>query len=238
MSFDATLAPDERHDDAVGRCIEVIETGSPQEKYNILPQISVLRNRKFLQPLLKVLKRGSRKEKEFAALALGTLERTETLDPLYQALLEHETRAGTGTQSLQAALIVAMGEVGEDRAIPYLRKAMDFTFKRDNFLKKRQKMILSAAASIAQQGGQEAVEFLKEYLFCDDPSMRAHAVTELAVAYWHRPNQIPDDVLESFLKLTRDRYSEVRSAAVASLANLADLGCKKAEQYFEASSKD
>ncbi|HEY2930360.1 MAG TPA: HEAT repeat domain-containing protein [Acidobacteriota bacterium] len=238
MSFDTTAAPDERQDDAVDRCVGVIETGTTAEKYNILPEISVLRNRKFLQPLLRILKQGSRKEKEFAALALGTLERTETLDPLFQALLEDKTHAGTGTQSLQAALIVAMGEVGEDRAIPYLRKAMDFTFKRDNFLKKRQKMILSAAASIAQQGGQEAVEFLNEYLFCDDPAMRAHAVTELSVAYWHRPNQIPDDVLESFLKLTRDKYSEVRSAAVASLANLADLGCKKAEHYFDAAGKE
>ena len=218
--------------DSVEHCLEVIQKGSIREKYEILPEISILRSPELIGPLLKILRKGSRQGKEFAALALGALEQTESLDSLYRAMTDRENHRGPGNQSLQAAIIVAMGEIGQDDAIRFLRKAMDYTFKGDAFFKKRKKLILSSAAYVAQQGGLRAVEFIKQYLFSNDPSLRAHALTELSIAYWHRPNQIPDDVLESFFRLARDRNSEVRAAAVSSLANLADLGCKKAEEFF------
>ncbi|HEY3130527.1 MAG TPA: hypothetical protein VGL91_13785 [Acidobacteriota bacterium] len=218
--------------ESLEHCLEVIQEGSIEEKYKILPEISILRSAELIGPLLKILKKGHRQGKEFAALALGALEQTESLDSLYRAVTDPENHRGPGNQSLQTAIIVAMGEIGHDDAIRFLRKAIDYTFKGDVFFKKRKKLILSSAAYVAQQGGLDAVEFIKEYLFCDDPSLRAHALTELSIAYWHRPNHIPDEVLESFFELARDRNSEVRTAAVSSLANLADLGCKKAEDFF------
>jgi HEAT repeat protein len=233
MVFDLHSQRQKLQQEAVEQCIDIIQNGSVQDKYRILPKISVVRDECFLKPLLRILKTGSRQEREFAALAVGALERNESLDSLYEALLANENHRGAGNQSLQAAIIVAMGEIGNDDVVPYLRKAMDFTYKGDNFVKKRQKLILSAAAHIAQQGGKAAVDFIKAYLSEADPSMRAHALSELSIAYWHRPNEIPRDILEKFVRLTQDRHSEVRSAAVSSLANLADLGCDKAQDYFD-----
>lgn len=218
--------------DTVEQCVRTIQKGTVQERYKVLPEISILRSAEFVEPLLKILKKGSRQEKEFAALALGALERTESLGSLFRALTHSENQRGAGNQSLQTAIVVAMGEIGHDDAVPYLRKAIEFTHKGDVFFKKRQKLILSSAAYVAQQGGCQAVEFIKEYLSSNDPSLRAHTLTELSIAYWHRPNQIPNDVLESLFSLARDRHSEVRTAAVSSLANLADLGCKRAEDFF------
>ncbi|MBI4455634.1 MAG: hypothetical protein HY644_07025 [Acidobacteria bacterium] len=219
--------------DVVDQCIWIIQEGSSKERYAILPKISIIRDERFLKPLLRVLKAGSRKDMEFAALALGTLGRAESLEVLYLTLANARNHRGQGTQSLQTAIIVAMGEIGKDSAVSYLRKAMAFTIEGDTFLKQRQKLILSAIGCIAQQGGQRALEFLKEYLFSDECYMRAHALSELSVAYWHRPNEIPEDVLATLLRLTQDGCDEVRSAAIASVASLADLGCKRVKKYFQ-----
>ena len=220
-------------EEAIEHCVQVIEAGSTQERYDILPEISILRDQRFLAPLLEVLRTGGRKDKEFAALALGALERTESLEVLYLALTDAQNHKGPGTQSLQTAIIVAMGEIGKDSAVDYLRKSVDFTFRGDTFFKGRQRLILSAAGYIAQQGGRQALEFLKEFLTGEDQEMRAHALNELAVAYWHRPNEVPDDILYALFLLMRDVSAEVRSAAIASITNLADLGCSRAEQYLE-----
>lgn len=213
--------------------VGTIQDGSTKEKYEILPQISVIRSSKFVKPLLEVLKRGSRKDKEFAALALGTLERTESLPVLYRALVDKANLRGVGTQSLQTAILVAIGEIGKDSAVPYLRKAMGFTFKGDKFFKERQRLILSAAGSIAQQGGRNALGLLREYLFSEKHSIRAHALAELSVAYWHRPNEIPQAILDLLFRFTRDASREVKSTAIASIASLADLGCARAELYLQ-----
>ena len=212
------------------RCIRIVQTGTTLERYKILPEISVIRHPRFLRPLLRVLREGQRKDKEFAALALGVMERTESLRALYEALLDERNHHGAGTQSLQTAIIVAMGEIRKDAGIRYLRQAIRFTFKGDTFFRGRQKLILSAAGHIAQQGGTEAIEFLKEYLTSEDRSLRAHALTEMSVAYWHRPNEIPDDVLQTLFRMTRDRWKDVKSAAISAVADLASLGCVRAEQ--------
>ncbi|MBI2822339.1 MAG: HEAT repeat domain-containing protein [Acidobacteria bacterium] len=220
-------------EDRVGLCIQVIKAGSTEEKYNILPEISVVRSKKLLNPLLQLLKTGSRGDKEFAALALGALEQPESLEPLYQALMDGENHRGTGTQSLQTAIVVAIGEIGDDAAVPYLRRALAFTFKGDTFFKERQRLILSAAGCIAQQGGRQALELLKQHLFSGEHEMRAHCLNELSVAYWHRPNEIPDDIIEALLQCTGDLDDDVRLAAIASVANLAELGCTRARRHLQ-----
>ena len=215
------------------RYIHIILKGSTREKYEILPEISVLRNKRFLRPLLTVLREGQRKHREFAALALGTMERIEALRALYQAMVDKRNHRGPGTQSLQTAIIVAMGEIGRDTAVRYLRKSMNFTFKGDSFFRERQKLILSAIGHIAQQGGSQALEFLKEYLFGGDRALRVHALTELAVAYWHRPNEIPEDTLQILYRLASDRQKDIKSAAISAMADLANLGCSRAEACFQ-----
>jgi hypothetical protein len=228
-----SVTADVARESVVERCICVIESGTTLERYKVLPEISVLRHPRLLRPLLRVLREGLRKDKEFAALALGVMERTECLGALYEALVNDRNHHGAGTQSLQTAIIVAMGEIRQDAVVRYLRMAIDFTFKGDTFIRGRQKLILSAAGHIAQQGGVEALEFLKEYLDSEDHSLRAHALTELSVAYWHRPNEIPDDILQTLFRLTRHRWKDVKAAAISAVADLASLGCVRAEERCE-----
>ena len=64
-----------------------------------------------------------------------------------------------------------------------------------------------------------------------DIELRAQAVMELAVAYWHRPSELPETVLHEMISLTEDDSEEVRQAALSSLSDLAQLGCQAAERY-------
>ena len=62
--------------------------------------------------------------------------------------------------------------------------------------------------------------------------LRAQAVRELAVAYWHRPNEVPETVFHAMTVLAGDDSDEVRGAALSALSDLAQLGCEAAEQYM------
>ena len=92
--------------------------------------------------------------------------------------------------------------------------------------------VLSAIGNIAQQGSMLGVKELTRLMRNEDTELRAHAVNELAVAFWHRPNDLPDTVLQQMLSLTRDKAQTVRNAATWSLFDLADLGCSSARQYL------
>lgn len=222
-------------EELVAQCLETIKHGKTKSLYNILPQISILHDPRLMQPLIGLLRKGERPNREFAALALGTMQSEQALRPLYVAFINRENLVGTGSQALQTALLVAIGGIGGDKAVDYLAKLYDHTFKGDRFFRKRRQLVLSSLGEIAQQGNSRAEAILLGFLSDKDAVVRAQAVVELSTAYWQRPNELSTEVIQRLLRLTRDPKSLVKEAAVSSLMNLADLGSKPCEELFRPS---
>ncbi len=61
------------------------------------------------------------------------------------------------------------------------------------------KWIIESLGAIAQQGGTRSLKALLELATHDDPEIQAQALSELSVAYWHRPNEIEDSTLRENL---------------------------------------
>jgi HEAT repeat protein len=98
---------------------------------------------------------------------------------------------------------------------------------------RRKAWVLSALGNLAQQGNMGAVKELTRVMKEKAPALRAQAVQELAVAYWHRPNEVPETVFHVMTVLVGDGSDEVRGAALAALSDLAHLGCQAAEQFIQ-----
>ncbi len=215
---------------AVERCLNILRTGKINELYSILPQIGVLRDESFLEPLLELLRSRDGKKREFAAHALGVMENPKALRFLYQALNDPLTTQGKGNIAVETAIIDAMGEIGSDEAVVYLCQMLNISEPNDLFARKRRELAIEALGAIAQQGGVRALEILYELLDAPDAETKIDAIPEIAVAFWHRPNEIPDRVLEKLLKLTADSNPSVRSTALSELKTLAEFGCQKARE--------
>ena len=97
------------------------------------------------------------------------------------------------------------------------------------------KWIIESLGAIAQQGGTRSLEALLELAVHADPEIQAQALSELSVAYWHRPNEIEDSTLERIYELTTHHEALVAESALAALQNLADVGCRRAEAFFSSS---
>lgn len=210
-------------------CLKILVEGKAKKLYEVLPHISIVRSPLFLEPLLKLLKSGNRNQKEFAAVALGSLGDSRAIEPLYTTFTKPSTLRGKGSQSLQASIIHALGEIGDEQAIEPLQAI----FKGEGSAALRRKgWVLSALGNLAQQGHAVAVKELTGVMKDKDPALRAQAVRELAVAYWHRPNEVPETVFHAITVLAADDSDEVRGAALVALTDLAQLGCEAAEQYL------
>ncbi|MBI4445170.1 MAG: hypothetical protein HY645_04610 [Acidobacteria bacterium] len=216
-------------------CLRILQSGNQRELHKVLPHISIIRSPLFVTPLLQLLKTGDRNQKELAALALGSLEDVACIGPLYEVFMENASSVGGGSNySLQAAIIAALGEIGNDAAIEPLLQIYHLHPKEDRFGLRRKKLVISALGALAQQGSKKAEEALSVFMEEKNASLRAHALGELSVAYWHRPNKIPQGVLDRIAALAEERSREVREAALSALSNLADLGCSRAERLFQA----
>ena len=213
-------------------CLEILQEGKRNELYSVLPYIGVVRTPSFLPPLLELLQSNRREQQEFAAIALGSLGDSKAIGPLHEVFVEPSIFRETGTQSLQAAIILALGQIGDEGAIGPLLKIYDLDSRSATLRVNRRMWVLSAIGNIAQQGSMLGVKELTRLMRNEDTELRAHAVNELAVAFWHRPNDLPDTVLQQMLSLTRDKAQTVRNAATWSLFDLADLGCSSARQYL------
>ena len=210
-------------------CLSILLEGKAKKLYEVLPHISVVRSPLFLEPLLKLLQSGNRNQKEFAAIALGSLGDARAIEPLYKVFVKPSTFRGKGSQSLQASIIHALGEIGDEQAIEPLQAI----YKGEGVAALRRKgWILSALGNLAQQGHVVAVKELTRVMKEKDPALRAQAVRELAVAYWHRPNEVPETVFHTMTVLAGDDSDEVRGAALSALSDLGQLGCQAAEQYI------
>jgi hypothetical protein len=93
--------------------------------------------------------------------------------------------------------------------------------------------VIAALGQLAQQGVSAAEDELVHLMEDGDEATRIQAVTELSVAFWHRPNEIPERLLGKIGVLATEDTREVRMAARASLYNLAQLGSRKAERLIQ-----
>jgi HEAT repeat protein len=221
-------------DQLVATCIEILKSGNEAERYKILPHVSVTRCKRFLDPLLGLLGSGTPGDKEFAALGLGALGDPAAIDPLFAVLQDAHIFNKGWNRSLEAAVILTLGEIGHEKAVDLLLQVYDLRYLGEPSAHNRKVNVLSALGLLAQQGSERAVGELLTLAAQEVSDRQAQAVTELSVAYWHRAHQVPDTVLKAMYKMTQAGADEVRRAAVAALSTLANLGCRRAGGYFSA----
>ena len=226
----------------IRECLSVMESGDIEDLFEIIPRIGVLRDPRFNEPLLKLLAKDDMKRREFAAYSMGAIGDRCFLEPLKKAFSKAKQLKGFGARELQIAIIEAIGAIGDDAAVDFFLPALrTFCATKANAERKRRasksasrmsKWIIESLGSIAQQGGNRSLEALAELTGHDDPEIQAQALSELSVAYWHRPNDVEDSILEKICELTTHPNDMVAESALAALQNLADVGCRRAEIYF------
>ena len=217
---------------SVRHCLEALERGNLDMLYDILPELGVLRHESFLPPLFALLQDTDRRKQEFAAHALGAVGNPKALEPIRQMLSDSRTFKGPGSDSLQTALIDAIGEIGRDAGVPILKALLDLKTGTDLFARRRRELVIEALGAIAQQGGKKALNLLVELLSVKDPAMQLASISEISVAFWHRPNEIPPRVFNHLVHLSTSRNEAVRTTAIAELETLANLGCAKAKSLL------
>jgi HEAT repeat protein len=200
--------------------------------YDILPHVSVTKQKCLLPLFREYLDHEERDVQLLAVCALGAIGHDEAV-PWLLALFEREdTFHGAGCQKLQTNILHALGEIGHDSASIPLMELFDRQIPRDNFRRKRRLIIIESLESIARQGGGIALRKLVECLDHDDFLIRATAVTSISGAFWHRPNELPEEIFNRLLELLNDRDLYVQYSLISALENLADIGCERAADLF------
>lgn len=213
------------------RCIQVLEEGRVDRIQEILPHLSILRDAVFLPSLLRLLDTGSLRQRELAAIALGGLGHPGAISALMTAFRRAVKREGQAGEAVQTATILALGEIGDAGAV----RGLVSIFQIDDdlpFTHARKRLVLCALGILAQQGADAAARELTKLLKGKDRRLRVEALRELAVAYWHRADEVPEPVLYRMKRLTQDPRPEIREEALAALATLADLGCREAGEFL------
>jgi HEAT repeat protein len=228
-------------------CLRIIDSGDIEELFEIIPRIGVLRDSRFQEPLIALLRRGNAKQREFAAYSMGAMADRVFLEPLKKAFLDARTGKGFGSRELQIAIIEAIGAIGDDAAVGFFlptlksccaKKASGARKREGKNAAKMGKWIIESLGAIAQQGGSQSLNALLELTEHPDPEIKSLALSEISVAYWHRPNDVDATVLEKIYSLTKHPETIVAESALAALQNLADVGCHGAEIYFSPSMED
>ncbi len=212
-------------------CLLIMESGSTEDLFEIIPRIGVLRDRRFHEPLTRMLFHKDFKRCEFAAYAMGAMGDWDFLPPLKKAFLQVRKIGSVGAQDFLLAVIEAIGALGDDAAVDFFLPILKSGDASSSI--RMMKWIIESLGAIAQQGGVRSLRALLEVIEHRHPELRAHALQELSVAYWHRPNEIDAATLELIHKLTRDRNAIVAESALAALQSLADVGCSRAEKLFQ-----
>jgi HEAT repeat protein len=234
-------------EDMIRECLAVMESGDIEDLFEIIPRIGVLRDPRFSEPLLSLLFHSDVKRREFAAYSMGAIGDKRFLEPLKKAFLESGQLKGFGAQELQIAVIEAIGTIGDDAAVDFFlptlktcctQKASGESKGASRNAGRMSKWIIESLGTIAQQGGSRSLEALLELAMHPDPEIQAQALSELSVAYWHRPNEVEDSTLEKIYQLTTHHEAIVAESALAALQNLADVGCRRAEEFFASSEEE
>ncbi len=225
-------------------CLIVMESGDVEDLFEIIPRVGVLRDPRFNEPLLAFLAQKDIKKREFAAYSMGAMGSRAFLEPLKKAFIESRKLKGFGAHEFQIAIIEAIGAIGDDATVdfflPALKSCCAAKVAKEGkgttrSADRMSKWIIESLGAIAQQGGTRSLQALLELATHGDPEIQAQALSELSVAYWHRPNEIEDRTLEQIYQLTTHHETQVAESALAALQNLADVGCQRAEKYFTSS---
>ena len=227
-------------EDMIRDCLEIMDSGDIEDLFEIIPRIGVLRDPRFNEPLLVLLGHEEIKRREFAAYSMGAMGDRVFLEPLKKAFIKAKQLKGFGARELQIAIIEAIGSIGDDAAVDFFLPALKTCCatkastegKNARSAGRMSQWIIESLGAIAQQGGCRSLDALIELVTHDDPEIQAQALSELSVAYWHRPNEVSDSVLEKIYELTTHSEAMVAESALAALQNLADVGCLRAEAYF------
>lgn len=226
-------------EDMINECLSVMESGEIEDLFEIIPRIGVLRDPRFAAPLLHLLQHQNNKRREFAAYSMGAMGDRSFLEPLKHAFVRARKIKGQGARELQIAIVEAIGAIGDDAAVDFFLPTLKSCCatkaaegKRAKSAGRMSQWIIESLGSIAQQGGNRSLEALVELVSHDDPEIQAMALSELSVAYWHRPNEVANPTLEKIVDLTRHPEAIVAESALAALQNLADVGCVRAESFF------
>ncbi len=190
-------------DELIETCHQLLLKGDAESLFSILPHISLLRCRSFLKPLSGLLGSRVRSKQIFAAMALGAVACPEGLIPLADRFDEPSTRTGRGSRSLQTAIIVAIGEIGNAQGVPALQKIFAHQEAGDGFTRKRRRVVVSAMGKLLQQDVKAAQNALQKMLQDEEPGVRAQASLELGTGYWHTPDKVPEEVLEALIHSSR-----------------------------------
>jgi HEAT repeat protein len=234
-------------EDMIRECLTIMESGDIEDLFEIIPRIGVLRDHRFREPLLALLSHRDVKRREFAAYSMGAMGDRSFVEPLKKAFLQARQLKGFGAQELQIAIIEAIGAIGDDAVVdfflPALRtccatKAAGGSKGAEKNAVRMGKWIIESLGAIAQQGGLRSLDALIELAAHHDPEIQAQALSELSVAYWHRPNDVKDSTLEKIYELTKHPEPLVAESALAALQNLADVGCRRAEAFFASAEED
>jgi HEAT repeat protein len=228
-------------EEMIRTCLGIIESGDVEELFEIIPRIGVLRDTCFQKPLVKLLKSGDVKKREFAAYSMGAMADRAFLEPLKKAFQEAIQNKRFGSKELQIAIVEAIGAIGDDAAVdfflPILKTCCDkkASTSRKGAGKRAAmmgKQIIESLGAIAQQGGVQSLNALIELTVHSDAEIIAQALSEISIAFWHRPNEVEDSILEKIYELTSHPDTIVAESALSALQNLADVGCSRAESYF------
>jgi HEAT repeat protein len=225
----------------IRECLAIMESGDIEDLFEIIPRIGVLRDPRFHEPLIALLSNRDIKKREFAAYSMGAMGDRSFIEPLKKAFLNAQRLKGFGAQELQIAIIEAIGSIGDDAVVDFFLPALmaccatksSGESKGSHKTAKRMgKWIIESLGAIAQQGGKRSLKALLELASHHDPEIQSHALSELSVAFWHRPNEMDDSTLEKIYELTTHPDPLVAESALAALQNLADVGCRRAEKLF------
>ena len=229
-------------EDMIRDCLAVIDSGDIEDLFQILPRIGVLRDARFKKPLLALLAHKDVRRREFAAYAIGALRDKSALEPLKKAFAEARQLKGSGSRELQVAIIESIGTIGDDAAVDFFLSALRSCGGRKQPAGRKgaggnagrlSQWIIESLGAIAQQGGKRSLKALVELLDHDDAEIRALAISSLSGSYWHRPNEVADGTIQKIYRLTSARETVVAESALEALQNLADVGCRRAEEFFE-----
>lgn len=218
------------------KCLAIIEKGSHQEIYEVLPHIRILRSPDFEPPLIRLLKTGNHKQKAAAAMALGSLGNEACIEELCQALEDALNQPTRGSETVQAAIISSLGELGSEAGVePLMEVYRRSSDTEEPSQVERRLLLIAALGQLAQQGIVPAQQRLAWIISEEEPRFQVPAISELSVAFWHCPNAIADTTLHKIASLTDHPSPEVRRTATGALSNLAKLGCHAAEEMFRKS---
>lgn len=213
-------------------CLRVIESGSAERIYTILPHISILRSERFLEPLAGLLQSGDSSQQSAAAMALSCLSDARAVEPLRRALDGMRKRDPKDSAGVQASVIAAMGETGCENAVAPLVAVLE-ELKGSGSSSHLIAAALKALGDLAGQGCVEALQELTRLLDSKDEDIRVQAINECTVAFWNRPAEISDTLLQRLFSLARQGSPRVRRTVQAGLHNLGELGSQRARTYLE-----